>query len=218
MYIPRQYVDDFFGLLNDHSINYALIKNIGDELPLNLSDGKDIDILVSSESKQQFENAMLEHGYHTHIHPFGTANGWYFGYELPEHQFWRKEDNQYNFYIDASFALCCKSLIPKVWIPLDRKINESVWENKTFNEQNCFWQMDERNLLIYLLVRCIFDKQYFSDVYIPEIEKRENLLADSYVREALRLVFFKFTPKLVDLIINKKFTSIIKEYISFMEY
>jgi hypothetical protein len=218
MFIPRQYIDDFFNTLNEHSVNYALIKNIDNELPEKLPDGKDIDILVHPESKQQFENIMLSNNYHTHTPPLGISNGWNFGYGLPEYQFWKKEDIPCDFYIDASFALCCKSLVPKTWIPLDTKINENVWGNKIFDRQNNFWKIDDRNLLIYLLVRCIFDKQYFSEAYIQEIEKLEKLLIDSYVHEAMEFVFFKFAPKLIDLLKDRKYVSVINEYISFKEY
>jgi len=217
MYIPQQYIDGFFKMLHQQPINYVLIKNNDNELPSKLLDGKDIDILVHPDDKIKFEISM-KGNYHTHTPPLGRANGWNFGYGLPEYQFWRKDDTEYNLYIDASFALCCKSLVPKTWIPLDRKINESVWVNKIYDEQNGFWKIDERNLLVYLIVRCIFDKKHFSDIYILEIEKRINLLTDSYVGEALGLVFFKFTPNLITLINNKNFESIIKEYISFMEY
>ena len=137
---------------------------------------------------------------------------------IQEYQFWRKEDIEYNLYIDASFALCCKSLVPKTWIPLDKKINQSAWTEKAFDAKNNFWQLDDKNLLIYLLARCIFDKEIFKDAYIIEIEKRLNLFNDIYVREAMELVFFKFTPKLVNLIKNKNYASIINEYISFKEY
>jgi hypothetical protein len=218
MFIPRQYVEDFFNMLNEHSVNYALIKNIGNELPEKLPEGKDIDILVHPESKQLFENIMLDNNYHTHTPPLGISNGWNFGYGLPEYQFWKKENIPCDFYIDASFALCCKSLVPKTWIPLDRKINENVWGNKVFDKQNNCWKIDDRNLLVYLLVRCIFDKQYFSEAYIQEIEKLEELLFDSYVQEALKLVFFKFTPKLIELLKDRKYASAINEYISFKEY
>jgi hypothetical protein len=195
-----------------------LIKNIDNELPEKLPDGKDIDVLIHPESKQHFENIMLDNNYHVHTHPLGISNGWYFGYGLPEYQFWKKEDIPYDFYIDASFALCCKSLVPKTWIPLDVKINENVWENKVFIDENNFWQIDERNLLIYLLARCIFDKKCFIDVYIAEIEKRKKLLYDKYVREAMELIFFKFAPKLIYLIENKNYSSICRKYISFKEY
>ena len=218
MFIPRKYIDDLFILLNENSINYILIKNINNELPEKLINGKDIDILVHPGSKQQFENIMLENKYYKHTHPLGIKNGWYFSYGLQEYQFWKKADINYDLFIDTSFTLCCKSLIPKIWIPLDKKINDAIWEKKYFNEKNLNWQIDDQNLIVYLIVRCIFDKQHFSTNYISEIQEYNSLLSDNYVNEALRLIFFKFTPRLIELIQNNKFDLIFHEYITFLEY
>jgi hypothetical protein len=114
--------------------------------------------------------------------------------------------------------LSCKSLTPRVWIPLDKKIQQSVWDNKIFDKEQNSWRMDDKNLLVYLLARCIFDKRIFSDLYIKEIENHKNLLNDDYVLEALHLVFFNFTPTLMKLLKIDMYKKIINEYISFKEY
>ena len=43
--IKSKYILDFFKTLNKENVQYMLIKNIGKELPHNLKDGKDIDII-----------------------------------------------------------------------------------------------------------------------------------------------------------------------------
>lgn len=218
MCIPRELITEFFHDINQFEIHYVLIKNIGGELPESLKDGKDIDILVLEEDKDEFTRQMVKKGYHTHTPPLGLEHGWSFAYNLPEYQFWKKSGTDYNLYIDACFKLCCKSFMPKVWIPLDKKINEDIWKKRVWDEKNQWWTLDERTELIYLLVRCVFDKRGFSPLYIAEIEQRKELLKDEEVLEKMRLVFFKFTDTLIRMIEEQKYESIIERYIAFSEY
>ena len=218
MYIPKELVQSFFHDINQFGIHYVLIKNIGGELPETLKDGKDIDILVMEQDKQLFTQQMIKHGYHALTHPLGVEHGWAFAYGLPEYQFWNKGGTECKFYIDAAFKLCCKSFIPKVWIPLDKKINEDVWKNRSWDEENQWWMLDEKTELIYLLVRCIFDKNEFSGIYVTEIEQRKRLLQDSQVIEKLRLVFFRFTDTLIRMVEAGEYESIIQSYITFSDY
>ena len=215
-YINPDEIKKFFIILNNNEINYILIKNIADELPNSLMDGKDIDILVYPDSKTQYEEVMKKNNYHAHTHPLGIQNGWTFGYSLPEYQFWKKEDRPFSLYIDANFILCCKSFVPKTWVPLNRPINDSVWENKIFDDKNEWWIMDDKNMLLYLLVRCIFDKNSFSDSYIFEIEKRKHFI--NKIDDKLRMTFYKYSTRLSELVMMGKYGEIIQDYIAFDNY
>ena len=68
------------------------------------------------------------------------------------------------------------------------------------------------------MVRSIFDKHVFSNVYKKEIEKRKNLLKECDVREKLQLVFFHFTDTLIEMVLNGRYEEIIPKYLSFTEY
>lgn len=218
MYIPREQIDGFFQNINSFGISYVLIKNMDDELPAHLENGKDIDILVKEEDKDLFVQKMLEKRYQPCIPPCGCENGWSFAYGLPEYQFWKKNLEEYEVYIDACFKLCCKSLTPKVWIPLDKRINNDIWKQRVWNEKQSWYELDEKTEIIYLIVRSIFDKHIFSNVYKKEIEKRKYLLQECDVREKLQLVFFHFTDTLIEMTLNGRYEEIIQKYLSFTEY
>jgi len=51
MYVPPIEISAFFEMLNQNGFNYLIIKNISNELPCSLDNGKYIDILVHAESK-----------------------------------------------------------------------------------------------------------------------------------------------------------------------
>lgn len=217
-FVPESSIREFFALLNENKVGYLLIKNIGNELPKNLKSGKDIDIFVKIEEKEHFAKIMSENGFLYRIHPFGTEHGWHFAYQLEKHQFWQKKDCPAIFYIDVCFRLCCKSLTPKTWVPLDEKINSGIWENVCWNEDLSCPMLDEKTLFAYLIIRSVFDKRNFSAEYIEEIEKRKFLLDDSEVKEKLFCAFYKFTEHLISLVRSGEYSRIIKEYLSFTDY
>ena len=217
-FVPEKDVRAFFALLNENEIRYILIKNIADELPVRLKNGKDVVLIVHPEEKLRFSKLMSENGFLYRVHPFGSEQGWKFAYGLEKHQFWQKRDCDADFYIDVCFRLCCKSLTPNTWVPLDEKINGSLWEDAEWNETlNCS-QLDEKRLIIYLIVRSVFDKRKFSETYISEIEKRKNLLDDAEVRDLLPCVFYKFTESLILLMKSGRYGEIIHKFLSFKDY
>ena len=217
-YLDNSLIENFFKMLNESGINYVLIKNIGEELPNHLKDGKDIDILVKLEDREAFMKVMLNGGFLKRIHPLGKEAGWRFGYQLPEYQFWQLGGIEQVFYIDCCFKLMCKSLTPKYWVPLDRCINNSVWENKVWDAKLNCWKIDDKTLLSYLLARCVFDKRTFSEVYKEDIEKLLCYIDDSDVQTMLETIFYKFTPVITEMLKAGKYDEIVRSYISFKNY
>ena len=80
MLIPRDEILSVFQLLNDSEIEYALMTNNDDELPDNLSSGKDIDILVSPHQIELLTAILRNDNYIQIPHPKGKSNGWGFSY------------------------------------------------------------------------------------------------------------------------------------------
>ncbi|MDE7313086.1 MAG: nucleotidyltransferase family protein [Eubacterium sp.] len=219
-YIKKEFICAFFHALNHdcQAVRYVLIKNINGELPERLKDGKDIDLLVKEEDHEAFAEFMRTHGFRKTKHPLGRKNGWNFAYQLPESEFWKKQHIDCNFYIDVSFRLCCKSLTPKTWIPLDACINEDVWRHRVWDEKNNWWAMDDETTLLYLIVRSIFDKREFQEGYIRGIEERLACLDYADTQRKLRKVFFRYTPRLTEQIKAKNYSSLIEDYLTFADY
>ena len=82
--IPAEVILDFFERLSATEILYVIIKNVDNELPDHLKDGKDIDILVHESCIKQFEEFMISNNFDRQTHPLGRENGWNFAYKLPE--------------------------------------------------------------------------------------------------------------------------------------
>lgn len=217
-FIEPKYIDEFFGMLNHFRIKYVLIKNIADELPYALKNGKDIDILVHPGDQEVFSRLMQENHYARVVPPFGSENGWRFAYALEPSEFWKRMDIEDELYIDVNFRLCCHSFSEKTWIPLDKAVNADVWEYRQFEADRQWWRMDDSTTLIYLIVRSVFDKQNFRAEYIEEIEKLAGRLRKREVVEKLSLIFFNFTTRLIELLSSQKYSEILREYVTFVNY
>lgn len=217
-YLDRHLIYDFFERLNCGGIQWVLIKNIGHELPCELKDGKDIDILVRLEDKEKFEQIMLQGGFLKRIPPLGRESGYRFGYQLPEYQFWQKADISQTFYIDACFCLMCKSLTPKFWVPLDETINRRIWENKVWDDELKCFRIGDKELLVYLLTRCVFDKHGFPEGYQAELNRLKPLLKEKEVDRMLRTVFYKCTPMVIQMVMEEKYDDILEAYIRYEDY
>jgi hypothetical protein len=219
MFIEREAIQQFFHALNDAEIPYVLLKNIGNEIPDQVPSGKDIDILVREDAAQQMSTFIRQLGFQKVPHPLGKERGWAFAYGLPPYQFWRQRTLMGNdLYIDICYRLSCRSLTPKIWIPLEAWITSSIWLHREWDAANGWWRMDEENLYVYLVVRCIFDKAGFSGAYITELEDRSALLDSPGVEKRFERIFFRFTAKLIHLLRNKQYAEIAQAYITFTGY
>ena len=216
MFYKAEDVRALFNLLNRHDINYILTKNIADELPGRLKLGKDIDLIVHINDYEKFQILLYNSGYKRIVHPHGRERGWGFMYGAHENLF--ITNPQTNLIVDVYAELCTKSIAMNAWLPLDKIIQKSVWENKIWDAENQWWIMDDENMIVYLLTRSVFEKNGFSVAYIREIEKRKNLLARSSARRKLEKIFFKFTDTLIKKINEGGYKEILLSYLTFTDY
>jgi hypothetical protein len=209
-------IDEFFSLLEQEKIRYVLIKNIKNELPEALKKGKDIDIVVHPEDYKLYQNVMARHHYIRLIHPEGRGAGWRFLYGMDENV--KYQHLRTGIQVDAYAQLCTKSICMNAWLPLEKEINRAVWENKVWNDEKKWWEINEEVLILYLVTRSIFEKQRFTEEYIEEIEKRKKLLCKPTVQGFFEKVFFRFTNELIALIEARRYEEIIGRYMRFEDY
>ena len=101
---------------------------------------------------------------------------------------------------------------------LERSVQKYIWENRVWDDKNNWWIMDDVSILLYLIVRSVFDKKNFREKYIREIEKRITYIDNEDFFLLARTVFFGFTPKLVELVKKKEYECILGKYLSYSEY
>ena len=217
-YIPKEHIYSFFELINHAEIKYVLIKNLNNELPHKLKNGKDIDIIVHPENEGLFFEKMKTQ-YDQICHPMGTRNGWQFLYGLKEGSMWKRRNiGKADLYIDEISSLSCCSLMDKTWIPLDQEIQKRLWQCKKWDAKNHWWITDNETRFIYLLARCVFDKKTFSEAYKIEIDNLFREINYQITRMLLERVFFKYTDELLKQVKERDYSNILNNYLSYSQY
>ena len=215
MKIDSTVIMRMFDALNNRGIEYVLIKNLCNELPDNLPYGKDIDILVRKCDIPAYETEMSGMGFVAIRHPQCVASGWRMLYGADDPT---KKKLPNSLEVDMHTSLCVESLMGKAWVPMDKAINDYMWEHREWSEGHRWWQMDDRALLVYMLARCVFDKKIFSEPYRAEISNRRDLLGDDIVMDMMEKVFFGYAPRMIKMVREERFNEIVDDYLHFDEY
>lgn len=61
--VNKEYITEFFDILNKCNIQYVLIKNDDDRIPESVEDGDDVDILIHPTDYNKFADLMNKEGY-----------------------------------------------------------------------------------------------------------------------------------------------------------
>lgn len=215
VFYKNEDIRSFFDLLNDN-VRYILTKNIAAELPNGLKIGKDIDIVVHPNDYDKYREMMPQHGYKLVVHPHGIYAGWKYLYNMKPAC--KHEHKDTLVQADAYDCLCTKSIMMNAWLPLDKKINDSIWIHRVWDDENKWWIMDDENMVIYLITRCVFEKNGFSAEYISEIKKRKRHLYSESAIKKLNMIFFRFSNELLKLVEADRYDLIIPKYKTFVDY
>ncbi len=204
---------EFLKLLNSSDIKYVLIKNDDDAIPYKVESDNDIDFLIHPDDYSELIEIGTANGYEKRV---GESCKRYFLEQLREDILFKKEDCYFHFYE----ALACSPLtnMGNCKMALERSVQSHIWENRIWDENKQWWIMDDISILLYLIVRSVFDKQEFKPKYIREIEKRAELVEDEAFIRLAKTVFFGYTPKMIKLIKEKKYSQILGDYLSYTLY
>ena len=214
-FISKNSVVNFFNLINESKIDYILIRNISNELPDFLEEGKDIDLLINNIDQIKVHCFLEENNFRKIPHPHRNN---IFLYGVNKFNFYKNTDK---VILDINYQLACRSTDAGQWIPLDQTIQQSAWRDKRFvsiNKDFGYWALSIEDEFITLITRSIFDKSEFKQAYIKRIQELYQLINIQDVTLKLELIFFKFTPYLIDLIAQDKYDMIINDYLTFNEY
>lgn len=215
-FIDSKELINIFRLLNQSNLNYILMRNINNELPVGLEIGKDIDILVNKKDEKEFINFFHKNNYMTIDHPFKYDT---FLYGVDKFEF--KYNNNNKILFDLNFQIAVRSLDKGQWIPLNQIIQESAWKHKRFEQLSNdfgYWTLSYEDEFICLVARSIFDKKEFQSGYINRIDEILKVIDKEDVLQKLNMVLFKFTPYLMKFIEEKDYDNIIKNHLEFKEY
>ena len=213
-FVNTEYINELFKILEEGKIEFALLRNIDEELPDKLSVNKDIDIIVHPKDIEKLISTLRNNQWSLVKHPWDFGDNFTFLYSMDPFLFFKK--NQ--LHLDVCFQLACRSLNNGEWFPLDESIQDSIWINKKKVDKPWNYVLSNEDYLIHLLTRSIFDKKEFTTGYIVEIEKIFPNLDSEKLKEKLELIFFKYTSILIKMIEGKDYKKIRSHYINYSNY
>lgn len=173
---------------------------------------KIVTLLISPDDSKEFDKFAKGNGMRKLEHPFGKRHGYQFLYQMKEFKIYEKQGQYYEVY----YQLPCVSLTPKMWMPLDRKIQQSVWES--FRSEKSLKYVSNEEYFIYRLVRAIFEKKCFDDQDREYFVSKKEIVKSETLQQKLSVVLFKFAPTILGMIEAEELDSIIDYYYSSKAY
>lgn len=195
-----------FALLNSYEIEYCVME-------YNQKDNV-LELLVCPENQELFVQVLTEHNYRKKKAYAGEQT---FIYGLIPDIFWESPDG---YILHSACQMSCAnwSNMIECKIPLDKRIQSSVWLHKIWDETNECWEINDEDYLIYVLSKCVFNQKNVDNDSIQWIQNCKAVLDSQDLYEKLEGVFFRFTSELIRLIREKRFEEIIPEYKRFIKY
>lgn len=210
----QQKVENIFFVLNSSGIDWILLRNTNNELPDNLRYDKDVDILVRPEMRHKIHNHLLNNKFKCVKHPLRYDIRLY---GVDEFKMYVSDTG---VKVDINFQVAVRSLDRGQWIPLDQDIQNSIWaDKKKIMLGDVAVQMpSDEDLFVLTISRCVFDKKIFSTWHAKLLSAIILRCDINAIEKKLRLIFFSFTNRLLEIIRREQYESIIIEYLKFSEY
>jgi hypothetical protein len=192
-----------------------VLRNISDNGMISYSlldeDKDNIFILISPEEKYQFRKIVKSFGWKP-IKSRCKKDSFLYGMDAPENFVCA------NAVITIFFQLACKSAMQKEWLPLDRSVNDLALKSRILDPVDGLYKLEGRYDMVYRLAKCVFTRRTFAESDIENIQNNEGLLDDSVLVLFLKKTFFKFTPILIDMLLNRDYAHIVSSCFEFNNY
>lgn len=106
----------------------------------------------------------------------------------------------------------------KALIPLDRCINESLWETKKRIPNSELYELSIDNKLCFVIASAVFTKNKFDNHDIEFISCNRTMLYNSDFIYKLNMIFFQYTDTLIKELHKEDYIGAIARYGTFSKY
>lgn len=118
--------------------------------------------------------------------------------------------------LNVCCQLACRSTLNNGWIPLDRRINDHLFEYIRLNDGVCYLGAEDE--LCYLTAKCVYTEKAFGSGDTERIEACMAVADREVLIPRLDGIFFNFTNKLLQLLAEQKYSDIIASLWRFSSY
>lgn len=195
--------------------NYALLAGLEkSDVTYRILENRDrlITILIKPDDRGKFKKLFKKEGAKAIEHPYGKRHGFVFLYKMHAFEMYSKD----GLYYEIMYELPCKSSTPKMWMPLDKCVQKSLWENE--NRVNGFSYVTDEDIWIFRMMRCLVMQKSFTDADVEFFTSHASVLESSTLKDKLKLVVFAFSDTLTELVRNGQYDRLVEAYYSYNEY
>ena len=199
----KRSLNEFCILTEKYYIDYRIIET-----------GERYASIIISEDDYDRLRKMIRNNRNTTVleHPYGRMFGYKFLYQMKPFELVKYK----GIFIEFFFQFPCMSLTPKTWMPLEKKIQQRVWDNQIFDGSVKY--IDNISLLIFKICWAVFKNGYFTYETKQLINRLMVIVDREVLRTLLKEVFFLFTDQLLELISQKRYDEIMRCYVTFCNY
>lgn len=171
-----------------------------------------ITLIIRPESYKNFKKCAKTERLKRLEHPFGKRHGYRFLYQMREFEIYEAG----GYYYEIMCQLPCKSLTPKMWMPLDKCVQKALWIDR--NIIGGYDYVADEELWIYRMTRCIFTTMEITDEDRTFFENHRDILKSENLRQKLQMIVFGFADTLLQEVENADYEHIIANYYSYSDY
>lgn len=115
--------------------------------------------------------------------------------------------------------VACRSTLNGEWVPLDRCINLSALNDAVQGDgADALPVLCPVDMICYLLAKGVYTQEHFDDNDIERINEAIKSVTDEDLMRKLKMVFFSFASKMLELVKEGKFDSLRSELWQYSEY
>ena len=175
-----------------------------------LSVHDDIDVLVKKEEKQKIMEILDGHGFDGHIN--GNPHCLY--YAEPGIQYF--DSNK--CHIDLQTGLYYKGFRENTLIPIDIQFQNYIFDKRVKTNDMWRYRLSPESNVVHTVCRIVFDKRKTPPHYKDRLERCIVDCNSDELLKAFNMTLFKFGKKAHELVMNKQYDNIAKEYITYTDY
>lgn len=153
-----------------------------------------------------------------HLQNITSINNERYWYGASKPKFWLLSNNDV---IKVYKQIIVKSMTEGIWIPLDKAIQKSAFENKnavSLSNNSTVFELCTLDKITYIISNAVFNTKEFSNDDIVYVNHNIKSIDVELLKFRLDKVFFKYTNILLDHLVNSRFDKILSDYLIFKDY
>lgn len=140
---------------------------------------------------------------------------WYFAYAVRKPLVCHTDRGQVIFH--EKFFVKSK-FVKDVMLPLDKKIQTWLWKNREYDNESRVWRINDQCETLLKIIQYTLAGENYTDKLVDNINRNRQIFKTKTIRVILELVFFRYTDRLIENILEGKYKSAVDEYVTYADY